>query len=74
MSSISPSCQTLKDEYDACFNSWFTEHYLKGDTTADMCTNLFKKYQVCIKVRKNYLNNIYWFLSYSNRKQLKNIK
>ncbi len=55
MSSISPSCQTLKDEYDACFNSWFTEHYLKGDTTADMCTNLFKKYQVCIKVRKNYL-------------------
>ena len=55
MSSISPSCQTLKDEYDACFNSWFSEHYLKGDTTADMCTNLFKKYQACIKVKKEEL-------------------
>jgi TRIAP1/MDM35 family protein len=51
MSSISPSCQTLKDEYDGCFNSWFTEHYLKGDTSADMCTNLFKKYQACVKVK-----------------------
>ncbi|CAF1205682.1 unnamed protein product [Adineta ricciae] len=49
MSSISPACQALKDEYDACFNSWFAEHYLKGDTSADMCTNLFKKYQACIK-------------------------
>ncbi|CAF3231917.1 unnamed protein product [Rotaria socialis] len=49
MSSISPSCQILKDEYDACFNSWFSENYLKGDTKADMCTNLFKKYQACIK-------------------------
>jgi len=59
MSSISPSCQALKDEYDACFNSWFSEHYLKGDTTADMCTNLFKKYQACIKVKAifSYLIN-----------------
>ena len=55
MSSISPTCQALKDEYDACFNSWFAEHYLKGDTSADMCTNLFKKYQACIKVNQMFL-------------------
>ena len=58
MSSISPSCQALKEEYDACFNSWFSEHYLKGDTTVDMCTNLFKKYQVCVRVSKKRKNEI----------------
>lgn len=60
MSSISPACQTLKDEYDACFNSWFSEHFLKGDTKTDMCTNLFKQYQACIKV--GYNNNRHLFL------------
>ncbi|CAF0908991.1 unnamed protein product [Didymodactylos carnosus] len=48
MSSISPKCQNLKEEYDSCFNHWFSENYLKGDTT-DKCNELFTQYQRCIK-------------------------
>ena len=48
MNSIGPECTPLKWEYDKCFNLWFREHYLKGDTT-DFCADLFKKYQNCVK-------------------------
>ena len=48
MNSIGPECTPLKLEYDKCFNHWFREHYLKGDTV-DLCTDLFKKYQACVK-------------------------
>lgn len=49
MNSISPECQELKEKYDACFNKWFSEKYLKGNTK-DECSGLFEVYQECVKV------------------------
>ncbi|XP_071489458.1 TP53-regulated inhibitor of apoptosis 1-like [Diadema setosum] len=48
MNSLNEECNDLKHEYDACFNSWFSEKFLKGDTT-DSCGELFRKYQQCVK-------------------------
>lgn len=48
MNSISKKCQEAKEKYDACFNAWFSEKYLKGDTKDD-CGELFKVYQKCVK-------------------------
>lgn len=48
MNSLADECTPLKHEYDACFNSWFSEKYLKGDMR-DECGDLFKKYQECVK-------------------------
>lgn len=48
MNSISPECQELKEKYDACFNKWFSEKFLKGNTK-DECSGLFEVYQECVK-------------------------
>lgn len=65
MNSIGEACTDLKKEYDDCFNSWFSDHFLKGRTNDSMCAPLFKIYQNCVKVspsRFAYFN----FLSYCN--------
>ncbi|KAJ8928999.1 hypothetical protein NQ314_018358 [Rhamnusium bicolor] len=49
MNSIGEACNDLKKEYDACFNSWFSEHFLKGNTNDSMCAPLFRVYQQCVK-------------------------
>jgi len=49
MNSIGESCQDLKKDYDACFNSWFSEQFLKGKTNDSLCAPLFKVYQDCVK-------------------------
>lgn len=51
MNSLSPKCQKAKEEYDACFNNWFSERYLKGHTTNE-CEPLFRIYQKCVLVSK----------------------
>ena len=48
MNSLSKKCQEAKEKYDACFNSWFSERYLKGDTE-DICEPVFRVYQKCVK-------------------------
>lgn len=48
MQSIGPECTELKRKYDECFNSWFSEHYLKGNKE-DVCQPLFKEYRACIQ-------------------------
>ncbi|KAF2365222.1 Mitochondrial distribution/morphology family 35/apoptosis, partial [Trinorchestia longiramus] len=48
MNSVSAECQELKDVYDACFLSWFSEKFLKG-STEDTCAPLFVQYQKCVK-------------------------
>jgi TRIAP1/MDM35 family protein len=48
MNSLSKKCQEAKEKYDACFNNWFSERYLKGNTE-DVCEPLFKVYQKCVK-------------------------
>lgn len=52
MNSIGENCTTLKKEYDACFNVWFSEHFLKGNSDESMCAPIFKVYQECVKVNQ----------------------
>ncbi|KAI8436669.1 hypothetical protein MSG28_010157 [Choristoneura fumiferana] len=49
MNSIGEECTDLKKKYDDCFNSWFTERFLKGDHDDSMCAGIFKIYQECVK-------------------------
>lgn len=49
MESIGKECKELKKEYDACFNVWFAEKYLKGQHHSNFCDELFKVYQGCVR-------------------------
>jgi len=49
MNSIGPECNELKAKYDSCFNVWFSEKFLKGDTSDSMCKPLFVLYQDCVR-------------------------
>lgn len=44
-------CKELKKTYDDCFNSWFSERFLKGDTNDSKCASLLKVYTDCVEVR-----------------------
>lgn len=50
MNSVGEGCTELKREYDQCFNRWFAEKFLKGDRSADPCSELFLKYHTCVQV------------------------
>ncbi|XP_072020543.1 TP53-regulated inhibitor of apoptosis 1-like [Amphiura filiformis] len=49
MNSIGEECTELKREYDACFNAWFSDKFLKGKYKNDPCAGIFQKYQACVK-------------------------
>ncbi|XP_005186566.1 TP53-regulated inhibitor of apoptosis 1-like [Musca domestica] len=49
MNSLGEDCNELKRKYDACFNLWFSERFLKGDNDDSMCAPIFKVYQECVK-------------------------
>lgn len=49
-SSIGEKCTQIKQEYDGCFNSWYSEKFLKGDATPK-CDDLFFKYKECLLVK-----------------------
>ncbi|XP_057320409.1 TP53-regulated inhibitor of apoptosis 1-like [Microplitis mediator] len=49
MNSIGESCNELKHQYDTCFQAWFSDKFLKGDTNDSVCAPLFKIYQTCLK-------------------------
>ncbi|XP_006890488.1 PREDICTED: TP53-regulated inhibitor of apoptosis 1 [Elephantulus edwardii] len=49
MNSVGEACTDMKREYDQSFNRWFAEKFLKGDGSADPCTDLFKRYQQCVQ-------------------------
>ncbi|XP_016976161.1 TP53-regulated inhibitor of apoptosis 1-like [Drosophila rhopaloa] len=49
MSSVGEDCNELKQQYDACFNSWFSERFLKGQTDDSVCAPIFRVYQDCVK-------------------------
>ncbi|KAI5644356.1 hypothetical protein NE865_03725 [Phthorimaea operculella] len=49
MNSIGEECTELKKKYDDCFNTWFTDKFLKGDHDDSMCAPIFKVYQDCVK-------------------------
>ena len=60
MNSLGPECNELKQKYDACFNLWFSEKFLKGgsntkdvskeEATPSMCEPIFVLYQKCVRV------------------------
>lgn len=50
-SSIGGKCTEIKQEYDGCFNKWYSEKFLRGDATP-MCDDLFFKYKECLLVRQ----------------------
>ena len=61
MNSIGKDCNDLKAKYDACFQVWFSEKFLKGDTSEDMCKPLFIVYKDCVRVSLDSINNfILW--------------
>ena len=49
MESIGKECTELKKKYDECFNLWFSEKYLKGDTESNICAGIFGSYQNCVR-------------------------
>lgn len=57
MNSIGKDCNDLKAKYDACFQVWFSEKFLKGDTNDDMCKPIFNVYRDCVR-RAMKENNI----------------
>lgn len=51
MDSIGKDCKELKRQYEACFNAWYSESFLRnknGDMS--VCEPLFQEYQKCLKV------------------------
>ena len=50
MNSVGKDCTKLKHEYEACFNTWFSEKFLKGDSDDQACAPLFQLYQQCVQV------------------------
>ncbi|XP_036178491.1 TP53-regulated inhibitor of apoptosis 1-like [Myotis myotis] len=49
INSIGEGCTNMKHKYVQCFNYWFAEKFLKGDSSGDLCTDLFKCYQHSIQ-------------------------
>lgn len=50
LDSFHPECNELKQQYDQCFNIWFTEQYMNGHYENDECRKLFEVYTDCVKV------------------------
>lgn len=50
LDSFHPDCTNLKQEYDQCFNFWFTEHYMNGHYNNHECQKIFEMYTSCVKV------------------------
>ncbi|EDO32160.1 predicted protein [Nematostella vectensis] len=48
MNSVGEECNELKREYDACFNVWYTDYFLKGDRQTTPCKEMFEKYRTCV--------------------------
>ena len=48
MDSIGPLCTKLKQKYEACFYTWYTEKFLKGQATKNECVDLFEVYRACL--------------------------
>ncbi|KAI5801451.1 hypothetical protein DFH27DRAFT_58762 [Peziza echinospora] len=47
-SSLAPECSEVKERYDQCFIKWYSEKYLRGESSTDDCKAQFKLYQDCL--------------------------
>ena len=52
MNSLDYKCNNLKQKYDSCFNLWFSDKFLKGES------NLFVLYRDCVReaIKKQNIN------------------
>lgn len=48
--SFAPECTPSKNAYDECFNTWYTEKFLKGKSLENECTELWDDYITCVNV------------------------
>lgn len=42
------ACKELKEKYEQCFNAWFAEKFLKGNSNDSSCAKLLKVYTECV--------------------------
>jgi hypothetical protein len=49
MESLGPQCTQAKTAYESCFNTWYTNKFLKGKVDNE-CDELFQDYRRCILV------------------------
>lgn len=47
--SLAPECNEVKEKYDTCFLKWYSEKYLRGNSSPDPeCEQLFSQYKTCL--------------------------
>ncbi|OAX84801.1 hypothetical protein ACJ72_00824 [Emergomyces africanus] len=46
--SLAPECNNIKEKYETCFLKWYSEKYLRGNTTDKDCAKVFEEYQKCL--------------------------
>ncbi|EXJ84965.1 hypothetical protein A1O3_05640 [Capronia epimyces CBS 606.96] len=46
--SLAPECNEVKEKYDTCFLKWYSEKYIRGNSSTDECEPLFKQYKACL--------------------------
>ncbi|KAL2014053.1 hypothetical protein VTN00DRAFT_1578 [Thermoascus crustaceus] len=46
--SLAPECNNIKEKYDTCFLKWYSEKYLRGNSSTDECEQLFSQYKTCL--------------------------
>lgn len=46
--SFAPECTPLKEKYDKCFNYWYSEKFLKGESVENECSEQWYAYMKCV--------------------------
>ncbi|KIX07632.1 uncharacterized protein Z518_02285 [Rhinocladiella mackenziei CBS 650.93] len=46
--SLASECNEVKEKYDTCFLKWYSEKYIRGNSSTDECEPLFKQYKTCL--------------------------
>ena len=62
MNSVGAECNELKQSYDACFNVWFAEKFLRQggggkqqNVDESMCKPIFLVYKECVRVKTEFI-------------------
>ncbi|GIX97805.1 uncharacterized protein CDAR_582821 [Caerostris darwini] len=64
MESIGKDCKELKQLYEACFNSWYSDKFLRNESgDISECDPLFQEYQKCLKSAMKKNNVPLWELN-----------
>lgn len=47
--SFATECTPLKGKYDKCFNDWYSEKFLKGESIENECQTEWYEYMECVQ-------------------------